>query len=164
MKRMMIALMALLLLLPALALADGPVLLVELPEDAQMVEDVSFDDGDYIQTYQFSGVQVQLIRYGAFSMTIEELAASDWAGAKSVTPMELTEVSGYPASGVQIMHEEAAAEPVEVTLVLVSADGYTLVYSVIIPESAGDGVREQTDAMLDALQVFDPEGGSEEVG
>ena len=34
------------LLLPALALADGPVLLVELPEDAVMVENVTFEDGD----------------------------------------------------------------------------------------------------------------------
>ena len=60
------------LLLPALALADGPVLLVELPEDAVMVENVTFEDGDFIQSYQLAGgSQVQLLRYARFDMTLE---------------------------------------------------------------------------------------------
>ena len=46
------------LMLTGAAFADqenAPVMLVKLPEDAQMVENVAFDDGDFIQTYQLSG-------------------------------------------------------------------------------------------------------------
>ena len=42
----------LLMLVPALALAGDEVMLVELPQSAQMVENVSFEDGDFIQSYQ----------------------------------------------------------------------------------------------------------------
>ena len=58
MKKMLIGLLTLALLLVGAAFADendAPVLLVQLPEDAQMVENVAFDDGDFIQTYQLSG-------------------------------------------------------------------------------------------------------------
>ena len=81
MKKAFFALLALALLLPAAALGDGPVLLVHLPQDAQMVENIAFDDGDFIQTYQLSGgANVQLLRYQAFDMTIDDLVASEWTG------------------------------------------------------------------------------------
>lgn len=55
------------------------VLLVQLPEDAQMIENVEFEDGDFIQTYQLSGgAHVQLLRYAGFDMTLDELVQSDW--------------------------------------------------------------------------------------
>lgn len=57
-KIWIIGLLTLALLLAGAAFADqedAPVLLVQLPEDAQMVENVAFDDGDFIQTYQLSG-------------------------------------------------------------------------------------------------------------
>ena len=52
-KIWIIGLLTLALLLAGAAFADqedAPVLLVQLPEDAQMVENVAFDDGDFIQT------------------------------------------------------------------------------------------------------------------
>ena len=69
MRKMFAVMLAVLLLMPALALAQGSVLMVELPQDAQMVENVAFDDGDFIQTYQLAGgASVQLLRYAAFDM------------------------------------------------------------------------------------------------
>ena len=68
MKKWMIGLTALMLMLSGLVCAwaeEAPVLLVQLPEDAQMVENVAFDDGDFVQTYQLNGgAYVQLLRYG----------------------------------------------------------------------------------------------------
>ena len=67
-KIWIIGLLTLALLLAGAAFADqedAPVLLVQLPEDAQMVENVAFDDGDFIQTYQLSGgayVQLAALR------------------------------------------------------------------------------------------------------
>ena len=93
MKKLMIGLTALMLMLSGLVCAwaeEAPVLLVQLPEDAQMVENVAFDDGDFVQTYQLNGgAYVQLLRYGDMSMSIGDLIAGDWAGATSVQDMEL---------------------------------------------------------------------------
>ena len=94
MKKLMIGLTALMLMLSGLVCAwaeEAPVLLVQLPEDAQMVENVAFDDGDFVQTYQLNGgAYVQLLRYGDMSMSIGDLVAGDWAGATSVQDMELS--------------------------------------------------------------------------
>ena len=68
MKKILMWLTVLALMLTGAAFADqenAPVMLVKLPEDAQMVENVAFDDGDFIQTYQLSGgAYVQLLRAG----------------------------------------------------------------------------------------------------
>ena len=54
------ALSALLLfVLPALALAEAPVLLAQLPESAQMVENVEFEGGDFIQTAQLFSKEIE---------------------------------------------------------------------------------------------------------
>ena len=78
-KIWIIGLLTLALLLAGAAFADqedAPVLLVQLPEDAQMVENVAFDDGDFIQTYQLSGgAYVQLLRYMQSDVTIDGLVA-----------------------------------------------------------------------------------------
>jgi len=99
MKRFFAALV-LMLALPALAAAS--VLMVELPEDAQMVENVAFDDGDFIQTYQLSGgASVQLVRYASFEMTLGELFASEWVGATDVRELGVSEIGGCPAQGLR---------------------------------------------------------------
>lgn len=83
-KIWIVGLLTLALLLAGAAFADqedAPVLLVQLPEDAQMVENVAFDDGDFIQTYQLSGgAYVQLLRYMQSDVTIDGLVAGDWPG------------------------------------------------------------------------------------
>lgn len=165
MKKLMTALMALMLLLPALALAAGPVLLVELPEDALMVENIEFEDGDFIQTYQMGGAQVQLLRYASFDMTVEELAMSDWAGAQNVLPMEMTRVGNFPMSGVTLTYAEEGQEPLDVTLALVDAGAYTLVFSAVVPQDADEAVHAQIDALVKTMQVYSEElGGEGEVG
>ena len=123
MKRMFACLLAL-LVLPALALSEGPVLLLELPQDAQMVENVQFDDGDFIQTCQLSGgARVQLVRYGAFDMTLDELVASEWVGCTNAQDLALGSVGGYPASGLRLHDQEDGQDALDVDLTL-DGDGY----------------------------------------
>ena len=151
MKKMMAMILAALLLLPALAFAQGSVLMVELPQDAQMVEDVAFDDGDFIQTYQLpGGAQVQLLRYAAFDMTLGELFASEWVGATDVHELDLTEVSGHPAQGLRFAYQAEGQAALDVAIVVVDA-GQTLVLSAVFP--AG-GMDAQLDALLDSMTVM----------
>ena len=80
-KNGLLAALFALLLLPALVLAEGPALMTSLPEDALLVENVEFEDGDFIRTYQIAdGATVQMLRYGAFDMTLDDLAEGEWTG------------------------------------------------------------------------------------
>lgn len=161
MKKLMIALMMLMLLLPALAAADGPVLLVEMPEEAQMVENIQFEDGDFIQTYQISGAQVQLLRYASLGMSLEQMASSDFPGARDVTPLALERVGSFPAGGLTLVYEEKGQETLDVTLVLVDAGAYSLVFSAVVPQSADDTVRSQVEAMVQSLEMLSPDSNAE---
>lgn len=77
--------------------APRSVLLVQLPEDAQMIENIEFEDGDFIQTYQLSGgARVQLLRYADFDMTLEELVQSEWTGATDVSAVDISSISAIP--------------------------------------------------------------------
>ena len=165
MKKMFAALMALLLLIPALALAQGSVLMVELPHDAQMVENVAFDDGDFIQTYQLAGgAQVQLLRYAAFDMSLGELFASEWVGATDVRELNITEVAGYPAQGLRFSYQTEGQAALDVALVVVDA-GETLVMSAVFPAGTADA---QLETMLGSLSVMNeeaaPAGDTADVG
>lgn len=148
MKKVFAALLALMLLMPALAFAQGEVLLVELEPDAQLVENVAFEDGDFIQTYQLSGgAHVQLLRYASFDMNLGDLIASEWVGATDVRVLELSEISGYPAQGLRFAYQEEGQEALEVTLVVVNA-GETLVFSAVYPKDLGTA---QIDAAVEAM-------------
>ena len=141
-KRMLVLLV--LLMLPVLSLADAPVLLVQLPENALMVENVEFENGDFIQTYQLDdGVAVQLLRYTDFEMSIEDLIASDWPLNVRSEISDMTDMLGYPAQhahvwqlldegGYPIRADEAKGKDgehmMELDLVLVHVDGTTLIY------------------------------------
>lgn len=164
-----------LIVLPVLALADAPVLLVDLPQSAQMVENVEFENGDFIQTYQLdTGVTVQLLRYTGFAMTIDELIASDWPVNAGVEMHEMAEISGYPAQHAhiwQLLDKDGypvkaqsgelkdGEKMMEIDLILVSADGATLIYQdTYLSGQCGDS----TIAIIESLQV---QGGDEaEVG
>ena len=148
--------------LPALALADGPVLLVELPEDAVMVENVTFEDGDFIQSYQLAGgSQVQLLRYARFDMTLEELAASDWPGFTAAARIDMKHVGGCPASGLRLTSEKADGTALDVTLVLVDAGAYTLILSAVCPQGAD---AQAVETMLSTMNVLDGGNLNAEVG
>jgi len=151
MKKMMAVILGLLMLVPALALAQGNVLMVELPQEAQMVEDVAFDDGDFIQTYQLpGGAQVQLLRYAAFDMTLGDLFASEWVGATDVRELGIAEVGGHPAQGLRFSYQEEGQQTLDVALVVVDA-GETLVFSAVFPAGSADA---QLDAMLGSMTVM----------
>ncbi|MGN0997128.1 MAG: hypothetical protein ACI4PG_09460 [Candidatus Ventricola sp.] len=161
MKRMLACLLAL-LVLPALALAEGPVLLLELPQDAQMVENVAFDDGDFIQTYQLSGgARVQLLRYGAFDMTLDELVASEWVGCTNAQDLALGSIGGYPASGLRLHDQEDGQDALDVTVVLVHTGEATLVFEAVFPQALGDAqIRALVDGMIDSMDVQGGAAGS----
>ena len=165
MKKILTAMAALLLLVPAIAFAQGSMLMVELPQDAQMVEDVAFDDGDYIRTYQLpGGAQVQLLRYAAFDMTLGELFASEWVGATDVRELGVAQVGGYPAQGLRFAYQQEGQAALDVALVVVDA-GETLVLSAVFPAGTADA---QLQAMLDSLSVMTegeaPAAGNADVG
>lgn len=149
MKKIMALLLCMLLLVPALALAGGPVLLVDLPQDAQMIENIAFDDGDFIQTYQLSGgASVQLLRYQAFDMTLGDLIASEWAGCTDVREAAVTSVGGCPAHGLRFAYQQEGQEALDVTLILVEAQGATLVFEAVYPAALGTA---QIDASVQAM-------------
>ena len=149
MKKIMALLLCMLLLVPAFALAGGPVLLVDLPQDAQMIENIAFDDGDFIQTYQLSGgASVQLLRYQAFDMTLGDLIASEWAGCTDVREAAVTSVGGCPAHGLRFAYQQEGQEALDVTLLLVEAQGATLVFEAVYPAALGTA---QIDASVQAM-------------
>ena len=156
MKKLLTMLAILALLVPALALADGPVLLVELPEGAEMIEDVQFDDGDFIQTYQLDGgATVQLLRYAAFGMTLDELAEGEWTGYTALEVLPLEQVGMWPAQGLRLdWAQEGAA--VDVTLLLVQAGDQALLLQAVYPQAIGqEAIDASVQAMLDSLDVLD---------
>ena len=141
MKKLAVALLTLCLLLSA-ALADGPVLLVELPEDAQMIESVEFDDGDFIQTYQLAeGVQVQILRYASFDLTLDDLAEGEWNGFASAEKLALEAIGDCPAQGMRLTYAQEG-EQVEVYMIIAEAQGQTLLFEAVFPSSLGDEAIE----------------------
>lgn len=144
--RLMAALV--LALLPAWAMADDAVLLVELPESAQQVENVSFEDGDFVQSYQLEdGSMVMLLRYGEMNMTAEELAASDWAENEGVTPGTIAQIDGYPAQHVVVRMRDETGSAFDVNLILVSTGDATLIMQMTSASGA------DVSAILDSLHV-----------
>ena len=161
-KWMNVLLLCAALLLPALALADGPVLLVELPDDAQMIENVTFEDGDFIQSYQLSGgTQVQLLRYASFDMTLEELAESDWPDAATTARLNVKHVGGCPASGLRLTSPQGDGSTLDVTLVLVDAGAYTLIFSAVCPQGAD---AQAVETMLATMNVLETGDSAADVG
>lgn len=161
MRRMAVLLLAMALMVPAFALAEGPVLLMDMPENVQMVENVMFDDGDFIQTYQLSGMNVHLARYGAFDMSLEELVASEWAGAENVTALSLENVGGYSAMGVSLSCPQDGAGAVDVTIILVDSGAGVLVFEAIAAQ--GDtGSAALVESMINSMDVLS--GDEAEVG
>jgi len=153
MKKWMTVLL-MLVLLPVLAMAEGSVLMVELPHDAQMVENIAFDDGDFIQTYQLSGgASVQLVRYASFEMTLGDLIASEWIGATDVRELGVSEVSGCPVQGLRFAYQEEGQEALDVTLAVVDA-GETLVFTAVYPQALGTAqIDAAVQAMLSSMSV-----------
>ena len=151
MKWVLAALFA--LMLPVMAMAQGSVLLLDMPEDAQMVENVEFDDGDFIQTYQLSGgATIQLLRYANMGMSLEELAASDWPGAS----VEAVEIQLEGADACCITAVDEASGEISVLLVLVRTQDADLVLSAVFPAAMGETqIAAQMDALLASLQVMD---------
>ena len=153
MKKILMWLTVLALMLTGAAFADqenAPVMLVKLPEDAQMVENVAFDDGDFIQTYQLSGgAYVQLLRYAQGDVTLDGIVAGDWPGATDIQSMALETVGGYAAEGLMLSVEPEDEEAVRVALVLVSADRCALVYQAVYPQRLGD---DQIDDAFESLR------------
>lgn len=136
------AALLLLLLLPVMALADGPVLTTSLPKNAQLIENVEFEDGDFIRTYQMEdGATVQMLRYGAFGMTLDDLAEGEWTGYTAREELELKAMDGYPAEGVHLMTGDAE-NGLDVYIVLVRAQEQTLIFQTVL-ETGTDLTRVQ---------------------
>ena len=156
MKKSFLALLLAACMLPALALAAGSVLMVELPQDAQMVENVEFDDGDFIQTYQLSGgARVQLLRSASFEMTLGDLIASEWVGFTDVRELGVSTIGGCPAEGLRFAYQEEGQPALDVTVALVKTDDGALVFEAVFPTTLGDAQIDATvQAMLASMDVM----------
>lgn len=159
MKKLAVLLLSLLVLLPAAAPAEGSVLLLQIPDDAQMVENITFDDGDFIQTYQRGGMTMQLLRYAAFDMTLNDLIESEWTGCSDVQALDIAQAGGFPAEGVKLRYVQEGAGTVDVTLVLVRSEGSTLVFSAVVPQGDSENAA-LVEAMVRSMDVL----GEAEVG
>ena len=141
MKKILIGLLTLALLLVGTAFADqedAPVLLVQLPEDAQMVENV-----------------VQLLRYMQSDVTLDGLVAGDWPGATNVQAMSLETIGGCNAQGILLNVSPEDDEALHVALVLVSADSCTLVYQAVYPQRLGiDQIDDAVQRMVNSMDVL----------
>lgn len=162
MKRIMILWIVLCCIcLPIQALGEGAVLLVEIPESAQMIEDVKFDDGDFIQTYQLeNGGTVQLLRYAQFDMTLDDLVEGEWVGYSQKQEMSLDQVSNYPAQGVELVMDGENGS-LRVYVVMVEAEGQSLIFQAIFPPEIEEEVaQQQMDDWLESLTVNSAENAA----
>ena len=154
MKKKIAMWLSLMLMIPVLACAQGAVLMVELEENAQMVENIAFDDGDFIQTYQLAGgAQVQLVRYASFDMTLGDLFASEWLGATDVRELGVSEIGGYMAQGLRFAYQEEGQQALDVTLIVVDAP-QTLVFTAVYPQALGtDAIDSAVEAMVSSMTI-----------
>ena len=147
MKKMAMALvLALALFMGAHALAEGPVLMVELPENAVMVENFEFEDGDFVQTYQIpGGVTVQILRYAAFDMTLEELTEGEWAGYTAAEKLDMDQIDGYPAKAMHLTYVqdgEGGTQEMSVYTMMLEVQEQKLIFQAVFPKSLGDAQIE----------------------
>ena len=161
MNKMMAALALVLCMLVSCAMAEGPRLMVELPDDALMIESFEFDDGDFVQTYQLTdGVMVQMLRYASFDMTLEELAEGEWTGYRDARRIELGEIGGCSAQAIRLTDEQGS---VIVYTVMLDAQEQTLIFQAVFPKTLGaERINADMNAWLGSMQVVYME--SEEVG
>ena len=146
------------MMLPFYALSEGMVLMVELPEDAQMVENIAFEDGDFIQTYQLNeGVKVQILRYESLGMTLEEMAYGEWAGYKHSEKMAITEIDGYPAEGIRLEYEEEGNK-LTVYLLMMDVQGQKLIFQAMFGgEMDAQQMDESMNAWINTMTIHNPE-------
>ena len=154
MKKCFAVLLWLVLMVPVLAFGENAVLLVELEQGAQMVENVAFEDGEFIKTYQLSGgASVQLLRYASFDMTLGDLFASEWIGATDVRELGVSEIGGCAAQGLRFAYAQEGQEALDVTLIVIDA-GETLVFTAVYPQALGAAqIDAKVQAMLDSMSV-----------
>lgn len=152
-------LLAVCLLTVSLACAeefDRPLLFLNLPGDAQMIENVQFDDGDFIQTYQLSGgAHITLLRYADFNMSVHDLLTSEWDGARSISGLDLDPISGQKTEGIRFSYSEADDDTLLITLITITAGKDTLVFEAVYPERNGeDQVNAIVDGIIRTMQVI----------
>lgn len=155
MKKFAAALLGL-TLLSAGAMAEGPVLRADLPESAQRIESVAFENGDFIETYQLEGgATVQMLRYAEFDMTLDELIEGEWTGYTGKETLELSDVDGCPAQGVHLTADEEGRK-LDVYVVLIDAQGQTLIFQTVFADQSEDDAR-QVQEWLDSMRVMEEE-------
>ncbi len=142
-----ILVLSLLFIVPTCALADSrPFLLVNLPDDSQMIENVEFDDGDFVQTYQLGGgAHITLLRYGNSDITLTSLVESEWPGAYSSSSVELPNLNEATATKFLVEEDNSL---LHVLLVTAHAGQDVLVLEAVYPDHLGE---EQINDMINTL-------------
>lgn len=139
-------------MLMGVACAEGPVLLVKLPDEAQMIENIEFDDGDFIQTYQLpEGVSVKVLRYASFDMTLEDLAEGEWNGYLSAEPMGIESIDGFAAHGLRVRYEQEGMY--DVYMIRIDVQDQVLLFEAVFPESISSEAAQQISAWIQEMRI-----------
>ena len=150
-KRTILFLFLCLLIVSMTASAENfsrPLLFLNLPQDAQMIENVQFDDGDFIQTYQLSGsAHITLLRY-ADDMNAQELMRSEWENASNVVNLGISPISGCKTDAIRFICKDIDETSLMVTILTVGVGSDTLVFEAVYPTRI---VEEQITATIDEI-------------
>ena len=144
-KRIIPVLLGLLLLLSC-AVAEGHHLTVELPTDARKVEDVTFEDGDRIETWQLSGgASIQILEFRGPASLSDMIGA--WDAPASVADIPVPRVDGRPSQGIRFLSTEGDTD-YSVTVLRITEERNTYFFETVFPQRLGD---EQIDAIVDSM-------------
>ncbi len=164
-KRIMALALSLVLVIPALAFAEGtttqaplvtgPVLVSQLPLDAALIENSASDDGGYTERLLTSDTYANIVlarRTGA--VAADALLAEFYPDATDVTEAEQAPIAAYPA--VRYTFTQGANEDTRFgTFVAFSTDTDTFVFAVDVWADAFDDYADMIEWWIEALDVFD---------
>jgi hypothetical protein len=159
-RRILPAILAILLLIPAFAQADslddGPILTAQLPRDVFYIGTEEMEDG-YVEWLMTSDelVQITMMRLDG-AMSPYDLLSALYPYAWDVLEIDQNPISYYPAT--RFIYVPDLEGQFYGTLVVIPTDGYTLAFAVDVYMDAydgEDGYWELIEWWIESLDVFD---------
>lgn len=160
-RRALALVISLVLVLPALALAEetptvvGPVLVSQLPLDATLVENAATEDGGYTERLLTSDTYANIVllrRTGA--VAADAILAELYPEATDVTEVEQAPIAAYPA--VRSSFTTGANEDTRFgTLVVFSTDTDTFAFAADVWADAFEDYADLIEWWIEALDLFD---------
>ncbi len=160
-RRVLALVISLVLVLPALALAEetptvvGPVLISQLPLDATLVENAATEDGGYTERLLTADTYANITllrRTGA--VAADALLAELYPEATDVAEVDQAPIAAYPA--VRDSFTTGANEDTRFgTLVVFSTDTDTFAFAVDVWADAAEDYADLIEWWIESLDLFD---------